>query len=65
LPNGQVKRIELPWTGLSASTPIIAYTRPSGQGCERGVIPDVPILINEVKPEETLNALVAWIGSHQ
>ena len=62
---GQVKRIALPWTGLSASTPVIAYTRPSGHGCERGVIPDVPIAINEVDPDETLNALVAWIRHHQ
>jgi C-terminal processing protease CtpA/Prc len=62
---GQVKRIELPWTGLSASTPIIAYTRPSGHGCERGVLPDVAIAINEVQPDEALNALVAWILRHQ
>jgi C-terminal processing protease CtpA/Prc len=61
---GQVKRIALPWTGLSAATPIIAYTRPSGRGCEHGVIPDVPIPINEVKPDETLNALATWIRRH-
>jgi C-terminal processing protease CtpA/Prc len=62
---GQVKHIDLPWTGLSAATPIIAYTRPSGHGCERGVLPDVPIAINEVKPDEALNALVAWIRRRQ
>jgi hypothetical protein len=61
---GQVRRIALPKTGLSASTPIIAYTRPSGQGCKRGVIPDVPIPINEVQPGETLEALRTWIGAH-
>jgi C-terminal processing protease CtpA/Prc len=61
---GQVKHIDLSWTDLSASTPTIAYTRPSGRGCKRGVIPDVPIAINEVEPDATLNALVAWIGSH-
>ena len=61
---GQVSRIDLRWTGLSASTPIIAYTRPSGHGCKRGVIPDVPIVINEIAPDETLNALVTWVGSH-
>lgn len=55
---GKVKRIDLPWTGLAASTPIIAYTRPSGLGCERGVIPDVPIAIDEVAPGATLNALL-------
>jgi len=61
---GQVKHIDMPWTGLSATTPIIAYTRPSGKGCKRGVIPDVPLVNNEVRPEETLNALAAWIRSH-
>ena len=61
---GQVKRIALPWTGLSAATPIIAYTRPSGHGCKRGVIPDIPIVINEAKPQETLKALEAWIITH-
>jgi hypothetical protein len=47
---GQVKHIDLPWTGLSASTPIIAYTRPSGHDCKRGVLPDVAIAINELNP---------------
>jgi Peptidase family S41 len=61
---GQVRRIALTATGLSATTPITAYTRPSGQGCQRGVIPDVPITINEVRPDETLNSLVNWIGAH-
>jgi len=58
---GQVKRIDLPKSGLSAATPIIAYTRPSGEGCKRGVLPDVPIAINEVTPSETLDALDHWI----
>ena len=62
---GQVKRIDLPWTRLSAATPLIAYTRPSGRGCKRGVIADIPIKINEVNPDETLNALVAHILRHQ
>lgn len=61
---GQVKHIDLPWTGLSAATPIIAYTRPSGRGCKRGIIPDVPIAIDEMDPDETLNALAAWIINH-
>lgn len=61
---GQVTRIDMPKTGLSAATPIIAYTRPSGHGCTRGVIPDVPIAINEVRPEQTLDALVDWITAH-
>ncbi len=62
---GQIKRIDLPWTGLAAATPITAYTRPSGESCKRGVIPDVPIAIDEVEPDKTLNALVTWIDSHR
>jgi hypothetical protein len=58
---GQVNRIAMPLTGLDAFTPIIAYTRPSGRGCERGVIPDVEVAIDEVSPEGTLDALVAKI----
>jgi hypothetical protein len=61
---GQVRRIELSKTGLGAFTPVTAYTRPSGHGCERGVIPDVPIINNEVMPEETLDSLVNWIRAH-
>lgn len=60
---GQVQRIALAKTGLSATTPVIAYTRPSGRGCERGVVPDVSIAIDEVRPNETLNALVRWINT--
>ena len=62
---GQVKRINMFWTGLSASAAIIAYTRPSDQGCGRGMIPDVPIAIDEAGPENTLNGLVAWIETNQ
>lgn len=58
---GQVKRIDLAWTRLSAATPLIAYTRPSGHGCDRGVIPDILLPIDEVNPAATLNALVARI----
>lgn len=61
---GQVRRIEQAKTGLGAFTPVIAYIRPSGHGCNRGVIPDVPIANNEVKPDEMLDSLVAWIRAH-
>lgn len=61
---GQVKRIDMPKSGLSAATPIIAFTRPSGEGCKRGVLPDVPIAIDEVTPSETLDALLHWIREH-
>lgn len=59
---GQVKPIGMPKTGLSAVTPIIAYTRPSGTGCKRGVIPDIPVAIDEVRPDETLKRLVSLIS---
>lgn len=55
---GQVNPVEMPATGLRAFTPIIAYVRPSGRGCERGVIPDVAVAIDEVNPDRTLSALV-------
>ncbi len=61
---GQVKRMDMPRTGLSAATPIIAFTRPSGEGCKRGVLPDVPIAIDEVTPAATLDALLQWIRVH-
>jgi hypothetical protein len=60
---GQVRPIAMPRSGLSAFAPIIAYTRPSGTGCERGVIPDVRIRIDEVMPERTLAALVAEVNA--
>lgn len=58
---GQVNPIAMPATGLRAFTPIIAYVRPSGRGCERGVIPDVAVAIDEVNPDRTLSALVERI----
>jgi hypothetical protein len=61
---GQVKPIEMPRTGLAATTPIIAYTRPSGHGCDRGVIPDVSIATDELRPDETLALLADWIRRH-
>ena len=61
---GQVRRISMPKTGLNAVTPVIAYTRPSGSsGCRRGVIPDVSIPIDEVRPDETLTTLVKRISN--
>ncbi len=62
--SGQVHRISLTWTGLLATTPLIAYTRPSGRGCERGVIPDVVVPVDEVDPEATLETLRRWIVRH-
>jgi hypothetical protein len=58
---GQVRPIDMRHTGLFAFTPLIAYTRPSGAGCDRGIIPDTPIGIDEVYPERTLDALLAHV----
>jgi hypothetical protein len=52
----------MPKTGLNATIPVIAYTRPSGEGCQRGVIPDVAVPVDEVMPERTLAALVARVA---
>lgn len=56
---GQVQRLPMPKTGLNAYTPAIAYTRPSGVGCRRPVRPDVAIVVDDVRPDATLAALVA------
>jgi hypothetical protein len=58
---GKYEQIHLPRTGLAAFTPVIAYTRPSGRGCGRGVVPNVPITTNEVEPENTLSSLVSRV----
>ena len=58
---GKYEQINLPRTGLAAFTPVIAYTRPSGRGCGRGVVPDLPITTNEVEPEKTLSSLVSRV----
>lgn len=58
---GKVQPIDLPHTGLNAFTPLIAYVRPSGQGCERGVLPDLPVEVDEIFPDRTLTTLAAKI----
>lgn len=60
---GQVQPIAMPKTGLSAVAPSIAYRRPSGTGCDRGVMPDVAVAIDEIRPEQTLEALRKWIAT--
>lgn len=59
---GQDQSIAMPKTGLSAFTPLIAYTRPSGKGCDRGIVPDVPVKVYDVFPERTLKRLVNQIS---
>jgi C-terminal processing protease CtpA/Prc len=62
---GQVRPIDVRHTGLFAFTPQIAYTRPSGEGCDRGVLPDARIQIDEVYPERTLEMLANHIRSRR
>ena len=62
---GQVRPIDMRHTGLFAFTPQIAYTRPSGAGCDRGVMPDTTIEIDEVYPERTLEALASRIRARR
>jgi Peptidase family S41 len=59
---GQVQRLPMPKSGLNATIPVMAYTRPSGAGCHRGVIPDLTLPVDEVMPERTLAALVAKLA---
>lgn len=62
---GQVRFMSMPSTGLRAFTPVIAFTRPSGQGCDRGVIPDVPIDDEGIDPERAINILAQHIRSQR
>lgn len=54
---GQVSALEMPLTGLNAFAPTIAYWRPSGKGCMAPVTPDAPLPVNEIFPDQTLEAL--------
>lgn len=48
---GQVTILDMPHTGLRAFTPVAAFIRPAGRGCERGVIPDLPIDDDGLDPD--------------
>ncbi len=54
---GQTTGVPMPKTALNAFAPAIAFVRPSGKGCGRGVLPDVPVEIDEIFPGRTLEAL--------
>jgi C-terminal processing protease CtpA/Prc len=58
---GQVKRMAMPRTGLQAVTPVIAFVRPSGRGCERGVVPDVVIDDDGLDPDRAPTQLANQI----
>jgi len=56
---GRIKAISLNNTQLLPFTPIFAFTRPSGPGCERGVVPDIPLPIDPFEPDAVIEALRA------
>jgi Peptidase family S41 len=58
---GQIKLMDMPNTGLRAFTPVIAFVRPSGKGCNRGVIPDIVIDDDALDPERAINILAEKI----
>ncbi len=62
---GQTKAIELPRTGLRAFTPVIAYTRPSGAGCERGVVPELAIDDDGLDPRRAPRLLAARLAAER
>ena len=55
---GRIIFIEMLHSKLGAFTPISSFTRPSGQGCSNGIIPDIKIEFDEVKPNDTLNSAI-------
>ncbi len=58
---GRVTRIPLQNTGLNAFTPTMAFTRPSGLGCARGVMPDLRVAVDPAAGQRTLDVTVARI----
>lgn len=60
---GQVKRMAMPRTGLQAVTPVIAFIRPSGRGCERGVVPDVVVDDDGLDPDRAPELLAKQLAA--
>lgn len=56
---GRVTKIAMTRTKLNAFAPILAMTRPSGQGCDKGVEPDIPITTDPLDPDAAIAALRA------
>lgn len=54
---GRVTKIPMNRTKLNAFAPILLMTRPSGAGCERGVVPDIPLEIDPYSPGSVVEAL--------
>ncbi|VAW08463.1 hypothetical protein MNBD_ALPHA05-1336, partial [hydrothermal vent metagenome] len=54
---GGVTIIPMEKTQLTAFVPVMQLTRPSGKGCERGIIPDVPIKSTPFQPDQSIESL--------
>lgn len=58
---GRVTRIPMPGTGFNAFTPLMAFTRPSGTGCDRPIVPDIVIDDDGLDPRHAVDALAERI----
>ena len=62
---GRVASIPLPGTGFNAFTPRMAFTRPSGAGCDRPVVPDIVIDDDGLIPGRAVDILAERIRAGQ
>ena len=54
---GGVTMIPMEKTHLTAFVPVMQLTRPSGKGCEKGIIPDVLIKSTPFQPNQSIESL--------
>ena len=54
---GGVTVILMEKTQLIAFVPVMQLTRPSGIGCESGIIPDIPIKSMPFQPDQSIESL--------
>ncbi len=60
---GKLTEIAMPRTGLRAYAPVMAFIRPSGHGCERGVIPELAVDDDGLDPDRAPALLARMIES--
>ncbi len=58
---GRVTSIALANAGFNAFTPLMTFTRPSGVGCDRPIVPDVVIEDDGLDPRRAVTMLAARI----
>lgn len=54
---GRVTTLPMGKTKLLAFAPILLFTRPSGSGCETGVVPDISLAIDPYDPDSIIEKL--------